>query len=341
MTIGRWMAVAARRGSGMTLFRVRSFEPRLELGHRDRDSRRSSWRGSSSSSRRARQCPVCGEGPVGKVAVVPFGDHYFRCEACGQRMKRFGSRPALGRLRPRGRPPFPQDVGPSRPGPTAPSSPPPRRPRPGPSASSSASKRDRDASDRGAGRARPPRAPTPTPTMHRRPRIDRPRPVLSPPWPIDSSAPWTRSDGPETRGAESCPRCSSPADPPPSRAADQAALKPFAGLVGEWKGTGQPQTRQCARGLDRIGRLGVDPHERERRPGVLRRPRGNISARPSCGPRRRRTSSRSTPSCADGSKRSFTRQDRRSGRAGPDARRARRLGARRRSRSRRCMTPGS
>ena len=34
---------------------------------------------------------------------------------------------------------------------------------------------------------------------------------------------------------------------PPKRAADQAALKPFAGLVGEWKGTGQPQ-RGSARG---------------------------------------------------------------------------------------------
>jgi YHS domain-containing protein len=29
------------------------------------------------------------------------------------------------------------------------------------------------------------------------------------------------------------------ADAPPRRAADQAALKPFAGLVGDWKGTGQ------------------------------------------------------------------------------------------------------
>lgn len=28
---------------------------------------------------------------------------------------------------------------------------------------------------------------------------------------------------------------------PPGRAADQAALKPFAGLVGTWKGTGQPK----------------------------------------------------------------------------------------------------
>ena len=36
-------------------------------------------------------------------------------------------------------------------------------------------------------------------------------------------------------------------DEPPKRAADQAALKPFAGLVGEWKGTGQPQ-RGSARG---------------------------------------------------------------------------------------------
>jgi YHS domain-containing protein len=36
-------------------------------------------------------------------------------------------------------------------------------------------------------------------------------------------------------------------DDPPGRAADQAALKPFAGLVGEWKGTGQPQ-RGSARG---------------------------------------------------------------------------------------------
>ncbi|MDB5350870.1 MAG: hypothetical protein JWN86_2117 [Planctomycetota bacterium] len=36
-------------------------------------------------------------------------------------------------------------------------------------------------------------------------------------------------------------------DPAPKRAADQAALKPFAGLVGEWKGTGQPQ-RGSARG---------------------------------------------------------------------------------------------
>lgn len=37
------------------------------------------------------------------------------------------------------------------------------------------------------------------------------------------------------------------ADAPPKRAADQAALKPFAGLVGEWKGTGLPQ-RGSARG---------------------------------------------------------------------------------------------
>ncbi len=36
-------------------------------------------------------------------------------------------------------------------------------------------------------------------------------------------------------------------DEPPKRAADQAALKPFAGLVGEWKGTGLPQ-RGSARG---------------------------------------------------------------------------------------------
>ena len=36
-------------------------------------------------------------------------------------------------------------------------------------------------------------------------------------------------------------------DEPPKRAAELAALKPFAGLVGEWKGTGQPQ-RGSARG---------------------------------------------------------------------------------------------
>lgn len=36
-------------------------------------------------------------------------------------------------------------------------------------------------------------------------------------------------------------------DAPPKRAADQAALKPYAGLVGEWRGTGQPQ-RGSARG---------------------------------------------------------------------------------------------
>ncbi len=36
-------------------------------------------------------------------------------------------------------------------------------------------------------------------------------------------------------------------DEAPKRAADQAALKPFAGLVGEWRGTGQPQ-RGSARG---------------------------------------------------------------------------------------------
>jgi YHS domain-containing protein len=35
--------------------------------------------------------------------------------------------------------------------------------------------------------------------------------------------------------------------PQPGRRADQAALKPFAGLVGEWRGTGQPQ-RGSARG---------------------------------------------------------------------------------------------
>ncbi len=34
---------------------------------------------------------------------------------------------------------------------------------------------------------------------------------------------------------------------PPDRTTDQAALKPFAGLVGEWKGTGLPQ-RGSARG---------------------------------------------------------------------------------------------
>ena len=42
----------------------------------------------------AQRCPACGEGPVGTVAAVPFGDHYFRCAACGQRSKRFW----LGRL---------------------------------------------------------------------------------------------------------------------------------------------------------------------------------------------------------------------------------------------------
>jgi YHS domain-containing protein len=36
-------------------------------------------------------------------------------------------------------------------------------------------------------------------------------------------------------------------DAPPRRAADQAALKPFAGLVGEWKGTGLPR-RGSSRG---------------------------------------------------------------------------------------------
>lgn len=42
-------------------------------------------------------------------------------------------------------------------------------------------------------------------------------------------------------------------DPPgPSRRADQEALRPFAGLVGAWKGTGQPQ-RNSARGAWREG----------------------------------------------------------------------------------------
>lgn len=36
----------------------------------------------------ARQCPACGKGPVGLVAAVPLGDHFFRCDACGQRLKR-------------------------------------------------------------------------------------------------------------------------------------------------------------------------------------------------------------------------------------------------------------
>lgn len=42
----------------------------------------------------AKYCPVCRTMAVGRVRTVPFGDHYFRCAACGQRSKRYG----LGRL---------------------------------------------------------------------------------------------------------------------------------------------------------------------------------------------------------------------------------------------------
>lgn len=36
----------------------------------------------------AGRCSVCDKGPVGRVAAVSFGDHFYRCSACGQRMKR-------------------------------------------------------------------------------------------------------------------------------------------------------------------------------------------------------------------------------------------------------------
>jgi predicted RNA-binding Zn-ribbon protein involved in translation (DUF1610 family) len=34
------------------------------------------------------RCPTCGRGPIGRMAVVPFGLHYYRCASCGQRLKR-------------------------------------------------------------------------------------------------------------------------------------------------------------------------------------------------------------------------------------------------------------
>lgn len=42
----------------------------------------------------AKQCPACGKPELGRVAARSFGDHYFRCAACGQRAKRNG----LGRM---------------------------------------------------------------------------------------------------------------------------------------------------------------------------------------------------------------------------------------------------
>ena len=42
----------------------------------------------------AKTCPACGGSELGRVAARPFGEHYFLCHSCGQRLKRFG----LGRL---------------------------------------------------------------------------------------------------------------------------------------------------------------------------------------------------------------------------------------------------
>jgi len=76
-----------------SLARIRTYEPRLQL-----------WVGlgllALIVSRilvmilYAKRCTACGKGPVGMVAAVPFGDHFYRCAACGQRSKRFW----LGRL---------------------------------------------------------------------------------------------------------------------------------------------------------------------------------------------------------------------------------------------------
>ena len=38
----------------------------------------------------SKRCPTCGKTSVGMVAAVPFGDRFYRCAACGQRMKRSG-----------------------------------------------------------------------------------------------------------------------------------------------------------------------------------------------------------------------------------------------------------
>ncbi len=55
------------------------------------------------------------------------------------------------------------------------------------------------------------------------------------------------------------------ADPPTKRQADQAALKPFGGLVGEWKGTGMPQRGSAGdRGWKRATGRGSSPPIRPR-----------------------------------------------------------------------------
>ena len=93
MTLGRWMLVAMVAALIFTLARIRTYEPRLQLGL--------GYGLFALACARvlvillySKRCTVCGKGPVGMVAAVPFGDHFFRCSNCGQRSKRF----YLGRL---------------------------------------------------------------------------------------------------------------------------------------------------------------------------------------------------------------------------------------------------
>ncbi|MDB5350871.1 MAG: hypothetical protein JWN86_2118 [Planctomycetota bacterium] len=92
MTIGRLMMVSVVVALSLWLFRAR-YLSRIELF---------GWIviGIAIVARTlvvalySKHCPVCDKGPVARVATVSFGDHFFRCSACGQRMKRYG----LGRL---------------------------------------------------------------------------------------------------------------------------------------------------------------------------------------------------------------------------------------------------
>ena len=93
MTIGRWMVVALVTALVMTGFRVRSFEPKLELGLGLAIAALGFAR-LVVLAIAGKRCPACGKGPVGRVAAVPFRDVFYRCRSCGQRMKRYG----LGRL---------------------------------------------------------------------------------------------------------------------------------------------------------------------------------------------------------------------------------------------------
>jgi hypothetical protein len=89
MTIGMWMVVAFVVALALAMARAKLIEPGLELGIEVGLAALLLARLFVIIAT-GKQCPSCDGGPVVRVALVSFGDQYFRCESCGQRMKRFG-----------------------------------------------------------------------------------------------------------------------------------------------------------------------------------------------------------------------------------------------------------